>query len=940
MIGFHRRSNSIFRRTRYSMIAVAALVATVYATSASAIGLVYVDADEGTFSGTPNLSPQSAIDPSFSVRDNKWGYRAQGSGTSSYESGINAAPGDEDSPELTMTLTTANGLVNGTSYDVYVAYLSAAGANWNISAGLTSGNYTLFDRSGPLPFLPNAVAGTSATSAVWTTAPSIIVEEDRTMLLGKVGTATATGGQINVFINDLPTTAYTQTQGAPATYRSRLDGLAFVEAGSAISVTATLNRSTGQLTVSNPTGQSIQVVSYSITSAAGALNSNNWLSIANHYDGNNGGSFDSDVWNITAPVGTPSATTTLSEAEDPSGGNTGGALTAGGLNFGTPWIRTPIQDLQISLTLSNSSVITLTPQYTGTAIVSGDLNIDGSINLTDLNIFRANLHTNVSALTRAQSYQLGDLTGDLAINFSDFTAFRTAYNVANGAGAFELAFGAVPEPSAAFLLALGLSLLVLIARHRATNERAQYLAVTANGIGDTRQSGGCSFMRIAPVGCSASLAVITVLFLTAKADAVLVTGWGLDTGGQFATLTEGAAGSFSTTVPAGGDARPRALLSAPITLANIGDAIVLTGTASLSTAVGNEQFRFGLYNTNGHATGTLSGGLWNGADVIDWLGYMGQIGDSSALGADRIAGRALGTTGGWHSQTGAYQVGVVSTVGTTNIAPNTAYNFTLKLRRTGVTSYQTDYSFVGGAQNRSGSFTDNNLGASAAMTSFNAVGFLLNASTGAGTLSNIDVSAPKELRLRVNTNTGLTTITNATNVGFNINYYEIRSAGGALNLSGWNSLDDQDLTTGGAAWNEAGGSSGVILSEFNVQGTKSIAQSTSLSLGNAFNVGGAHDLTFAYAAPDGTLQTAWVEYFAGLTGDYNNDGKVDAGDYVVWRKTGINGAQGYTDWRANFGLPPGSGSGAGLSGTSAVPEPAAFLLILAGIPVLIFRSRR
>ena len=36
-------------------------------------------------------------------------------------------------------------------------------------------------------------------------------------------------------------------------------------------------------------------------------------------------------------------------------------------------------------------------------------------------------------------------------------------------------------------------------------------------------------------------------------------------------------------------------------------------------------------------------------------------------------------------------------------------------------------------------------------------------------------------------------------------------------------------------------------------------------------------------------------------GDYNNDGKVDAADYVSWRKTNINGAPGYTDWRSNYG---------------------------------------
>src|SRR3954463_4770620 len=45
-------------------------------------------------------------------------------------------------------------------------------------------------------------------------------------------------------------------------------------------------------------------------------------------------------------------------------------------------------------------------------------------------------------------------------------------------------------------------------------------------------------------------------------------------------------------------------------------------------------------------------------------------------------------------------------------------------------------------------------------------------------------------------------------------------------------------------------------------------------------------------------------------GDYNNDGKVDAADYVLWRKTNINGATGYTDWRANYGNLSGGAGGA------------------------------
>jgi hypothetical protein len=60
----------------------------------------------------------------------------------------------------------------------------------------------------------------------------------------------------------------------------------------------------------------------------------------------------------------------------------------------------------------------------------------------------------------------------------------------------------------------------------------------------------------------------------------------------------------------------------------------------------------------------------------------------------------------------------------------------------------------------------------------------------------------------------------------------------------------------------------------------------------------------------------------GLPGDFNNDGKVDAADYVVWRKS--DGTQpGYDDWRTNFGRiadPSAAGQAA------AIPEPATFVL--------------
>jgi hypothetical protein len=68
----------------------------------------------------------------------------------------------------------------------------------------------------------------------------------------------------------------------------------------------------------------------------------------------------------------------------------------------------------------------------------------------------------------------------------------------------------------------------------------------------------------------------------------------------------------------------------------------------------------------------------------------------------------------------------------------------------------------------------------------------------------------------------------------------------------------------------------------------------------------------------------------GDPGDFNNDGEVDAADYVVWRSG--NGSRfnvtHYAGWRSNFGAIHGVGSGA-LS-AAAIPEPASCLMLLLG----------
>lgn len=90
---------------------------------------------------------------------------------------------------------------------------------------------------------------------------------------------------------------------------------------------------------------------------------------------------------------------------------------------------------------------------------------------------------------------------------------------------------------------------------------------------------------------------------------------------------------------------------------------------------------------------------------------------------------------------------------------------------------------------------------------------------------------------------------------------------------------------------------------------------------------------------DYVIDNFTVEVFgsnAGLDGDFNDDGTVDAADYVVWRKN--NGSpDDYNKWRQNFGA--SSGGGTALGGGAAVPEPASLVLLLVG-GLLVLGTRR
>jgi hypothetical protein len=98
------------------------------------------------------------------------------------------------------------------------------------------------------------------------------------------------------------------------------------------------------------------------------------------------------------------------------------------------------------------------------------------------------------------------------------------------------------------------------------------------------------------------------------------------------------------------------------------------------------------------------------------------------------------------------------------------------------------------------------------------------------------------------------------------------------------------------------------------------------------------------------ISYTFAEAPEGLPGDYNDDDKVDAADYVVFRKNegtmntlpndpdgGTIGAAQYNTWRSNFGAMVGGGGGLG---SAAVPEPATAALLIAAVVAFGIARRR
>jgi hypothetical protein len=685
------------------------------------------------------------------------------------------------------------------------------------------------------------------------------------------------------------------------------DGAPLLSALSAFTAfDATINRATGNITLTNNGAAPISIKGVSITSSGGGLNPANWSSIANNYDEPPGnGSVDpDDPWTIVSA--TP---TNLSEAEQ-SGGN-GGTLAVGqSINLGNAWVKSRIEDVFLQLELPGGSLVSATVAYSGTPFNRSDLNTDGMVNASDWPLFYPNLLANLSSLSAVGRALAGDLDGDGDNDVNDFSLFKTDFDAANGAGAFQAMLAGVPEPSAILLLVLG-GLGTMLIRGRWTSAR-RLLAVVVS--------------VSAAVGLAGSASAVPVDFTTY-------------------TLEHFTPATFPvpvwTVTPSSATINPN------------GDANVLFSPDSAL----NKRF-LGRLNAGadddivGFVLGFEPGDslIGSSADylLIDWKGVDQNFNfeDGNVINFFHSAtpaglmpvGLALSRVTGSPTADELWQH--------TDL-PENATGSVMQLAR-GATLGSTPYNRSGGSHLFDIRYSATNVTVLVdGVEQFNVNGTFPDGRFGLHTAFQGDVQPPPSfssfevlpvdflgLVATVDRGTGNVTLRNPGGTAVDFDYYEITSASGSLNVSGWNSLSDQNFQSVGAGahqkWQEAGGSGPTALAEAFLQASSMLAANASVNLGNAYNNSiNGEDLAVRFRLPSGLLLNGSVNYIgtppAMLPGDYNRNGIVDAADYVVWRKS--DGTQpGYDLWRANFGRTAGGGTG--LASAAGVPEPTSLCLVL------------
>ncbi|MCA9260557.1 MAG: hypothetical protein KDA61_15195, partial [Planctomycetales bacterium] len=266
-------------------------------------------------------------------------------------------------------------------------------------------------------------------------------------------------GVINVGFTGQPgvpyTLRFTRLPGFDSGFGTALDDLSFSETllPNAEVLNVRVDRLTGEASLVNVGGTAATIRGYSLASSSGALDPSQWTSIRNHYDVNGNKTFDpNDAWTVLPGAGSDGE---LSEFQ--FGGDGGTLNSAGELSLGRIWRQSPFEDLALEIVLADGRIAEYSVVFEGGpagGFAVGDLNYDGAINALDWPIYNAGRGVDLSTLSVAAAYQMGDLDGDLDNDIRDFLMFKANFVALNGEAAFA-SLGAVPEPGSVGLALIG-----------------------------------------------------------------------------------------------------------------------------------------------------------------------------------------------------------------------------------------------------------------------------------------------------------------------------------------------------------------------------------------------------------------------------------------------------------------------------------------------------